>query len=95
MIEDHAEFKKLSEEKDDIISKLENGKALIGKHIVDLDARIAAQVKAHKAKMTELKEKFDEVGKNFEVEKSKQEIAKVERNRVQKIVEELLESKEN
>lgn len=44
--------------------------------------------------MVELKQKFDEANENFEVEKTKQEIAKTERDRLQKIVEELHESKE-
>jgi hypothetical protein len=44
--------------------------------------------------MVELREKFDEDNKNFEVEKSKQEIPEAKRDRVQKIIEELRESKE-
>lgn len=44
--------------------------------------------------MVRLKEKFDETNKQFEVEKSKREIAEAERLRVQKIVVELRDSKE-
>jgi hypothetical protein len=44
--------------------------------------------------MLKLKEKFDEVNGNFEVEKLKREIVEAERDRVQKNVDELRESKE-
>jgi hypothetical protein len=55
---------------------------------------LVAQVESNKSKVLKLKEKFDEVNENFEVEKVKHEIAKVERNRVHKDVEELRASKE-
>jgi chromosome segregation ATPase len=44
--------------------------------------------------MRKLKEKLDEVSESLEVENEKREIVKTEKNRVQKIVEELRESKE-
>jgi DNA polymerase II small subunit/DNA polymerase delta subunit B len=46
------------------------------------------------SKMRKLKEKLDEVSESLEVENEKREIVKTEKNRVQKIVEELRESKE-
>lgn len=41
------------------------------------------------AEVSKLKEKLDEVRENLEVEKEKREIAEIEKDRVQKIVEEL------
>ncbi|KAL5665067.1 hypothetical protein ACJX0J_025175, partial [Zea mays] len=61
------------------------------KRIADLESKIVAQTEAHEAEMVELREKFDEDNKNFEVEKSKQEIPEAKRDRVQKIIEELRE----
>ena len=69
MIEDHADFKKLYEAKDDKFFKLE-------------------------AEMSTLKEKLDEVSENFEVKIAKCEMAEVERDRVQKNVDKLQDSKE-
>lgn len=69
MVEDRANFKRLSEEKYDKILRLE-------------------------AEMSELKEKLDEVSGDLEVEKEKRDIVETEKNIVQKIVEELWESKE-
>jgi hypothetical protein len=44
--------------------------------------------------MSKLKEKVDEKSEDLDVEKEKREIAKTEKNRVQKIFEELRKSKE-
>jgi hypothetical protein len=44
--------------------------------------------------MAKLKEKFDEANKNFEVEKTKRELAETEKDRVQKTIEDFRESKE-
>lgn len=82
LIEDCVKFKKSSKEKDDKVLKLEAEKTQSAKHIADLEAKIAAEVEAHKSKMSKLKEKFDEASEIFEVEKSKREIAEAERDRV-------------
>jgi hypothetical protein len=44
--------------------------------------------------MMKLKEKFNEVNENFEVEKAKRKLVEVERDRVKKNVDELRETKE-
>ena len=48
----------------------------------------------HKYEVLILGKKLDEVSENFECEKAKHEIAEPERNRVQRNVEELHQSKE-
>jgi flavin-binding protein dodecin len=58
------------------------------------EVRFNAQGKAHRAEVEDLKKKLVDMNKNFEVAKAKQEISDMERARVQKIVEELRESKE-
>jgi hypothetical protein len=63
LIGDLSEFKKLSEEKDDKILKLEIERIQNLNRIVDLEAKITAQAKAHKTEMVRLKEKFDETNK--------------------------------
>jgi hypothetical protein len=64
------------------------------KHIANLEAKLAAQAKAQGSEMSKLKENFDIVSKKFEVEKSKHDIAEAKRDRFQKNVDELRESKE-
>jgi hypothetical protein len=56
--------------------------------------KLNAQTEAHKAEVEGLKKKFAEMNENFEVAKAKQEISEMERLRVKKNVEELLDSKE-
>jgi predicted RNase H-like nuclease (RuvC/YqgF family) len=58
------------------------------------EAKLSAQVEAHKAEVEELKKKLAETSKKFEVAMVKHEISEIERLRVQKNVEELRESKE-
>jgi chromosome segregation ATPase len=58
------------------------------------EAKLSTQDKAHKAEVEDLKKKLAEMNENFEVAKAKQEICEMERSRVQKIIEELLDSKE-
>lgn len=89
LLEDHIEFKKSSEEKNEKILKLENEKKQSAKRVADLEAKLTAQAEAHESEMSKLKQNFDEVSKIFEVDKSKREIVKVERDRVQKNVDEL------
>jgi hypothetical protein len=55
---------------------------------------LAAEAESHKSEVLKLKEKFDEVNENFEVEKAKCDIAKAEHERVWRNVEELRTSKE-
>jgi hypothetical protein len=74
--------------------KLEDEKKASAKHIADLESMLAAQAKSHKSEMLKLKEKFNEVNENFEVEKAKREIAEVERDMVRKNVEDLWASNE-
>jgi hypothetical protein len=51
-------------------------------------------VELHKSEVSRLEEKLDEFNENLEVKKEKREIAEIERNRVQKNVEELWLSKQ-
>jgi hypothetical protein len=55
LIEDRANFKKLSEEKNDKILKLEGEKTQSAKCIVELEPKIAAQAESHKSEMSKLK----------------------------------------
>ena len=48
------------------------------------EAKLNAQVEAHKAKVEDLQKKLAEINENFEVAKAKQEISEMERARVQK-----------
>jgi chromosome segregation ATPase len=59
-----------------------------------LEYVLFAQVELHKPEVLRLEKKLDEVNENFEVEKAKREISEIERNRVQKNIEELRQSKE-
>jgi hypothetical protein len=76
------------------ISKLEKEKKVDAKRIADLEYALSAQVELHKSEVVRLEKKLDEVNENFEVEKAKREISEAERNRVQKNIEELHQSKE-
>jgi hypothetical protein len=58
------------------------------------EAKISAQVEAHKAEVQELKRKVAEATENFEVEVVKHEICEIERSRAQKNVDELRAGKE-
>jgi hypothetical protein len=58
------------------------------------EAKLAAQAKAHKAKVEELKRKVAEATEKFEVEVVKHEICEIERSRAQKNADELRASKE-
>jgi predicted RNase H-like nuclease (RuvC/YqgF family) len=58
------------------------------------EAKLVAQVEAHKAKVEELKRKVAEATEKFEVEVMEHEICEIERSRVQKNAEELRASKE-
>lgn len=58
------------------------------------EAKLNAQVKAHKTEVEDLQKKLAEINENFEVAKAKQEISEMERARVQKNIEELWDSKE-
>jgi exonuclease VII large subunit len=77
-----------------IVTKLEEEKKADSKCIVDLESALSNQVELHKSEVSRLEEKLDEFSENLEVKKEKCEIAKTERNRVQKNVEELRLSKE-
>ena len=57
------------------------------------EAKFAAQAKAHKAEVQELKMKVVEATKKFEVEVVKHEICEIERLRAQKNVDELRAAK--
>jgi hypothetical protein len=58
------------------------------------EAKLAAQAKAHKAKVEELKRKVAEATEKFEVEVVKHQICEIERSRAQKNADELRASKE-
>jgi hypothetical protein len=58
------------------------------------EAKLSAQVEAHRAKVEDLKKKLAEMNEKFEVANAKHEIREIERLRVQKNVEELHDSKE-
>jgi wyosine [tRNA(Phe)-imidazoG37] synthetase (radical SAM superfamily) len=58
------------------------------------EANLAAQSEAHKAEVENLKKKIAEKNEDFEVAKVKQEISEWTSSRLQKNVDELLESKE-
>jgi hypothetical protein len=58
------------------------------------EAKLAAQVEAHKAEVEELKRKVAEATEKFEVEVVKHEICEIERSRAQKNADELRASKE-
>jgi hypothetical protein len=58
------------------------------------EAKLNAQVEAHKTEVEDLQKKLAEINENFEVAKAKQEISEMERARVQKNIEELWDSKE-
>jgi hypothetical protein len=79
------------------IQKFQNRKMrirLVQKRIVDLESLLRTQAESHKYEMMKLKEKFNEVNENFEVEKAKRKLVEVERDRVKKNVDELRETKE-
>jgi seryl-tRNA synthetase len=57
-------------------------------------AKLNAQSEAHKAEVKDLRKKFAEMSKNFEVAKARQEISEWTSSRLQKNVEELHKSKE-
>jgi chromosome segregation ATPase len=57
------------------------------------EAKLNAQVEAHKAEIENLKKKLAEINENFKVAKAKQEISEMERARVQKNIEELRDFK--
>lgn len=94
LIGDRSEVQKISEEKDNKVSKLENDNAQSVKHIVELEAQIQVQVEAHKAEMAKLKRKIKKLMRMLNQKKVKREIAEAEKNIVEKNVEELRESKE-
>jgi predicted nuclease with TOPRIM domain len=58
------------------------------------EAKLNAQVEAHKAEVEDLKKKLAKMNENFEVAKAKHEISEMERSRVEKNVVELRDSKE-
>jgi hypothetical protein len=58
------------------------------------EAKLSAQVEAHKVEVQELEKKVAEVTENFNVELTKREISDIERTRVQKNIEELREARE-
>jgi predicted RNase H-like nuclease (RuvC/YqgF family) len=58
------------------------------------EAKMSAQVEAHKAEVQELKRKFAEATENFEVEVVNHEICEIKRSRAQKNVDELRAGKE-
>jgi uncharacterized protein with von Willebrand factor type A (vWA) domain len=58
------------------------------------EASLAAQAKAHKAEVEELKKKVAEATEKFEVEAVKQGICEIERSRAQKNADELRALKE-
>jgi predicted RNase H-like nuclease (RuvC/YqgF family) len=58
------------------------------------EAKLTAQVEAHKAEVEELKRKVAEATKKFEVEAIKHEICEIKRSRAQKNVDELHAFKE-
>jgi hypothetical protein len=62
--------------------------------IADLESALLAQVELHKFEVLKLEEKLDEMSENFEVEKEKREIVETKRNRVQRNIDELRNSKE-
>jgi hypothetical protein len=58
------------------------------------EAKLSAQVEAHKAEMQEIEKKDAEATENFNVELTKHEICKIERSRAQRNVDELRAAKE-
>lgn len=75
--------------KDDKISKLELDNLQNLKRIEELKAKMKSSTKAHKAKVTNLKEKLEDININFELEKAKGEITSNKNGRLQKIDDEL------
>jgi hypothetical protein len=59
-----------------------------------LEAQIKEQAKAHKVEMALLKDKLEETKYNFELQNCKSEIVEDERNLLQKIINELRQTKE-
>lgn len=94
MIEDCTEFHKILEEKNSKILKIETDKFQSMKRIADLEPHLKQQSKAHRAKMALLKETLEEMNAKFELQNAKHEIVVGERDRLQKIVDELQWSKE-
>jgi chromosome segregation ATPase len=92
--ESRAELTKFSEEEGSKILKLEDEKNADTKRITDLKSMLSAQVESHRSEILKMKEKLEKVNENFDVEKGKREIAEVERDKVQKKVEELQTSNE-
>jgi predicted RNase H-like nuclease (RuvC/YqgF family) len=91
--ESQAEQAKFSKESS-IVTKLEEEKKANSKHIADLESALSAKIELHKSKVSRLEEKLDEFSENLEVKKEKREIVETERNRVQKNIDELRNSKE-
>jgi hypothetical protein len=58
------------------------------------EAKLSAQVEAHKAEVKDLKKKLAETSGNFEVEMVEHEISEIEKSSAQKNAEELRDSKE-
>lgn len=77
LIEDRAEFKKLSKENDDKILKVEIEKTQNAKRIADHEAKIEAQAEAHESEMAKLKEKFDEVSEILKLKKQSKRLLKL------------------
>jgi hypothetical protein len=77
LIEDRAEFKKLSKENHDKILKVEIEKTLNAKCIADHEANIEAQAEAHDSEMAKLKEKFDEVSEILKLKKQSKRLLKL------------------
>jgi hypothetical protein len=58
------------------------------------EAKLTAQIEAHRVEVEDLKKKIAETNENFEVAMAKHEISEIEKSRAQKNVEELRDSKE-
>lgn len=86
MIESRADLQKSLKEKDNKISKLEADNLQSIKCIKELEARMKKEFEAHKVEMTPLKEKFQEMNENFELQNAKHKIAEDEWDKLQKML---------
>lgn len=84
MIESRADLQKSLNEKDNKISKLEADNLRSIKRIKELEAQMNKEFEVHKVEMTPLKENFQEMNENFELQNVKHKIAEDEWDKLQK-----------
>jgi hypothetical protein len=84
--ESRDELENFSEEENIKVLKLEDEKKASANRIAELESLLRTQAESHKSEMMKLKDKFDEVNKNFEVEKAKCEIGEGKHDRVKKML---------